>query len=129
MRKKLSEFACSISGSDYDKAVLEDVIKDLREKKWLSDERLVWSFLNSKGQLYGHRRIRLDLKNLGIENNLIDRMIETIEVSDADKARVLLGKRFKGEACSIKEKIKRRDYLMRRGFSYGICNRLVLRDE
>ena len=56
-------------------------------------------------------------------------MLETTEGRDADKARVLLGRKFKGKANSIKEKVKRRDYLMRRGFSYGVCNKLVLQDE
>ena len=71
----------------------------------------------------------MELKKLGIGESLIEKMLETTEGRDADKARVLLGRKFKGKANSIKEKVKRRDYLMRRGFSYGVCNKLVLQDE
>ena len=129
MRNKLREFALGDSGDSHFETLLEDVIEDLKEKKWLSDERLVSSFLNSKGQLYGEKRIWLELKKLGIGESLIEKMLETTEGRDADKARVLLGRKFKGKANSIKEKVKRRDYLMRRGFSYGVCNKLVLQDE
>ena len=68
-------------------------------------------------------------KKIGIDNQVIEKILQTFEFCDHKKAKILLGKKFKGPATSMKEKAKRRDYLMRRGFSFSISNKLVLRDN
>ena len=129
MRKKLFDFAYSNLGDDFCEIIIEDIIEDLKEKNWLSDERLVSTYLNSKGNLYGEKRIWFELKKIGIDNQVIEKILQTFEFCDHEKAKILLGKKFKGQATSMKEKVKRRDYLMRRGFSCSISNKLALRDN
>ena len=129
MRKKLFDFAYTNSSDDFCEIIIEDIIEDLKEKNWLSDERVVTAYLNSKGNLYGEKRIWFELKKIGIDNQVIEKMLQTFKFCDYEKAKTLLDKKFKGQATSMKERIKRRDYLMRRGFSCGISNRLVLRDS
>ena len=128
MRKKLFDFAYTDSCDDFCETIIEDIIDDLIEKNWLSDERVVSTYLNSKGDLYGEKRIWFELKKIGIDNQVIEKKLQTFEFCDYEKAKVILSKKFKGQATSIKEKVKRRDYLMRRGFSCGISNKLVLQD-
>ena len=129
MRKKLFDFAETHSSDDFCEIIIEDIIEDLKEKNWLSDERLVSTYLNSKGNLYGEKRIWWELKKIGIDNQVIEKILQTFEFCDHEKAKILLGKKFKGQATSMKEKVKRRDYLMRRGFSCSISNKLALRDN
>ena len=129
MRKKLFDFADTHSSDDFCEIIIEDIIEDLKEKNWLSDERLVSTYLNSKGNLYGEKRIWFELKKIGIDHQVIEKILQTFEFCDHEKAEILLGKKFKGQATSIKEKVKRRDYLMRRGFSCSISNKLALRDN
>ena len=129
MRKKLFDFADTHSSDDFCEIIIEDIIEDLKEKNWLSDERLVSTYLNSKGNLYGEKRIWFELKKIGIDNQVIEKILQTFEFCDHEKAKILLGKKFKGQATSMKEKVKRRDYLMRRGFSCSISNKLALRDN
>ena len=126
MRKKLFDFAHTNSSADFCEITIESIIDDLKEKNWLSDERVVSTYLNSKGNLYGEKRIWFELKKIGIDDQVIEKILQAFEFCDYEKAQTLLGKKFKGHATSMKEKIKRRDYLMRRGFSFGICNKLVL---
>ena len=109
--------------------IIEDIIDDLKEKNWLSDERVVSVYLNSKGNLYGEKRIWFELEKLGIDQQVIEKTLHTFEFCDYEKAKILLGKKFKGQATSVKEQVKRRDYLMRRGFSCSISNKLALRDN
>ena len=129
MRKKLFDFAHTDSSDDSCEIIIESIINDLREKNWLSDERVVSTYLNSKGNLYGEERIWFELKKIGIDHQVIEKILQTFEFCDYEKAKVILSKRFKGQATSIKEKVKRRDYLMRRGFSCSISNKLALRDN
>ena len=129
MRKKLFDFAYTESGNDFCEIIIEDIIDDLKKKNWLSDERMVSTYLNSKGNLYGEKRIWFELKKIGIDHQVIEKTLHTFEFCDYEKAKILLGKKFKGRATSVKEKVKRRDYLMRRGFSCGVSNKLALRDS
>ena len=129
MRKKLFEVACTDSPDDFCEITIERIIDDLKEKNWLSDERVVSTYLNSKGNLYGEKRIWFELKKIGIDHQVIEKILQSFEFCDHEKAKTLLGKKFKGHATSMKEKVKRRDYLMRRGFSYSISSKLALRDS
>ena len=129
MRKKLFDFAYTDSSDDFCEITIERIIDDLKEKNWLSDERVVSTYLNSKGNLYGEKRIWFELKKIGIDHQVIEKILQTFEFCDYEKAKVILSKKFKGQATSIKEKVKRRDYLMRRGFSCSISNKLALRDN
>ena len=129
MRKKLFEVACTDSPDDFCEITIERIIDDLKEKNWLSDERVVSTYLNSKGNLYGEKRIWFELKKIGIDHQVIEKILQTFEFCDHEKAEILLGKKFKGQATSMKERVKRRDYLMRRGFSCSISNKLALRDN
>ena len=129
MRKKLFDFANTHSSDDFCETIIEGVIEDLKGKNWLSDERVVSTYLNSKGNLYGEERIWFELKKIGIDHQVIEKILQTFEFCDYEKAKVILSKKFKGQATSIKEKVKRRDYLMRRGFSCSISNKLALRDN
>ena len=79
--------------------------------------------------MYGEKRIWFELKKIGIDHQVIEKILQTFEFCDHEKAEILLGKKFKGQATSMKEKVKRRDYLMRRGFSCSISNKLALRDN
>ena len=129
MRKKLFDFAYTHSCDDFCETMLDAIIDDLKEKNWLSDERVVSTYLNSKGDLYGEKRIWFELKKIGIDNQVIEKILQTFEFCDYEKAKILLVKKFKGPATSMKEKVKRRNYLMRRGFACSICNKLALRDN
>ena len=129
MRKKLFDFAHTDSYDDFCETIIEGIIDDLKEKNWLSDERVVSTYLNSKGNLYGEKRIWFELKKIGIDHQVIEKILQTFDFCDHEKAEILLGKKFKGQATSMKEKVRRRDYLMRRGFSCSISNKLALRDN
>ena len=129
MRKKLFDFACTDSSDDFCEITIERIIDDLKEKNWLSDERVVSTYLNSKGNLYGEKRIWFELKKIGIDDQVIEKILQAFEFCDYEKARILLSKKFKDQATSMKDKVKRRDYLMRRGFSCSISNKLALRDN
>ena len=129
MRKKLFDFAYTDSCNEIIETVIDDIIDDLKEKNWLSDERVVSTYLNSKGNLYGEKRIWFELEKIGIDHQVIEKILQTFEFCDHEKAKILLSKKFKIQATSMKEKVRRRDYLMRRGFSCSLSNKLALRDN
>ena len=56
MRKNF-DFAHTDSSNEFSEIAIDDIIDDLKEKNWLSDERVVSTYLYSKGNLYGEKRI------------------------------------------------------------------------
>ena len=77
--------------------------------------------------MYGEKRIWFELKKMGIDDQVIEKILHNFEFCDYEKAKTLLGKEFKGHATTMKEKIKRRDYLMRRVFHAALVISLCCR--
>ena len=102
------------------------MVNEFVTNEWICDKRFVESFLNMKGHLYGKIRLSFELKKLGISEELIKERLEENSSLDLEKARILLDKKFSDNASSFKDKIKQRDFLIRRGFSFDVSKKVAL---
>ena len=107
-------------------SIIEEVVNEFVTNEWICDKRFVESFLNMKGHLYGKLRLSFELKKLGISEELIKERLEENSSLDLEKARILLDKKFSDNALSFKDKIKQRDFLIRRGFSFDVSKKVAL---
>ncbi|WP_022670897.1 regulatory protein RecX [Hippea alviniae] len=69
-----------LNGKGFDKKDIEDTILYLKEKNFLNDERFAenYIFFRLKNG-YGKRRIRFELKEKGIKEEIVDRLLEDKE--------------------------------------------------
>ena len=107
-------------------SIIEEVVNEFVTNEWICDKRFVESFLNMKGHLYGKLRLSFELRKLGISEELIKERLEENSSLDLEKARILLDKKFSDNALSFKDKIKQRDFLIRRGFSFDVSKKVAL---
>jgi len=107
-------------------SIIEEVVNEFVTNEWICDKKFVESFLNMKGHLYGKLRLSFELRKLGISEELIKERLEENSSLDLEKARILLDKKFSDNASSFKDKIKQRDFLIRRGFSFDVSKKVAL---
>jgi regulatory protein len=91
----------------------------------VSDERAVESLINQKISRCGAIKLRMELNRLDVDSELIESSILKIKSSEYQRAFELLIKRYKHAPINLKEIISQKNFLMRRGFGFDICNRAV----
>ncbi|HYX64273.1 MAG TPA: recombination regulator RecX [Burkholderiales bacterium] len=106
--------------------VIEAVLRQLIEKKQLSDERYAEARAHWLSRKYGAARIRQDLKAHGVAAPVADRVSSA---GDLEKARTILARKYRTPATTREEKARRARFLQARGFSPDVVQALVVRAE
>jgi regulatory protein len=104
---------------------LNAVVDLLLSKKQLSDERFAEERARSLSRKYGAAKIRQDLKERGVADEIAERVSA---VDDLEKARAILQRKYRVAATTREEQAKRARFLQGRGFSYEVI-RSVLKVE
>lgn len=94
-------------------------INRLRDERLQSDERFAEAYLHSRAQrLYGPLRIRLELRERGIDDRLIAQVMQQSAVDwRANLQRLIVTKFGRAAPRDLKEKAKRLRFLQYRGFA------------
>jgi regulatory protein len=104
---------------DKDRAI-KGVLDQLQEEGLQCDQRFAEAFVRSR--LYrghGMARIRLDIRQKGISDDLFESAIEAAEINWFELARDVAKRKFGGRAAGDqKEKAKRMRFLQYRGFNF-----------
>lgn len=111
--------------------VIEKVASKLKEKKFINDEEFakLWIESRNRSKPRSLRLIKLELKQKGISQDLIDKMIndEGLMINDLESAKKLVEKRlprYKGlDRQKIYEKLGR--YLASKGFGWDTIKQVV----
>ncbi|MDX1440415.1 MAG: RecX family transcriptional regulator [Rubricoccaceae bacterium] len=127
-----SEVRRKLRRKGYDENLIEDTIERLEQNHFLDDESFAASFVRSRfnGSGYGPSRLRADLIKKGVASQIIDRALAEFQ-DEADlksKAQDLAERRWKKlerEMDPFKRKKKLLDYLVRRGYDYGLARKVV----
>ena len=104
--------------------VLEEVLDRLEQDGLFSDERFAESFVRSRiGRGHGPMRIRQELRQKGIENELCALAIEAADADWYELARACRERKFgTGKPKDYRERAKQMRYLQYRGFSMDAIN-------
>jgi regulatory protein len=105
---------------------LQALLEELQAKKQLSDERYAEARAHWLSRKYGAARIRQDLKAHGVAATVAERVSSG---GDLDKARAILGRKYRQPATTREEAAKRMRFLQSRGFSHDTIRRALRVDE
>jgi regulatory protein len=105
-------------------SIVELVIRKLKEQKFLDDKEFTnwWIEQRTLIKLKPKRVIKMELKQKGIDDELIDELLEkvSLHVPDLEKAKRIVEKKIQkyksSEPFKTKEKLGR--YLASKGFDY-----------
>jgi len=114
----------------YEDGLIEDVLRYLESHNFISDERFaqVWGE-NRIRRGYGRKRVYFELRQKGVEADLIDEVLDRLysKVNEVEMAlRLTKGKNFllkKGNKRTIR---KICGFLKRRGFSSKVINEVLM---
>jgi regulatory protein len=96
-------------------AALNAVVDLLLSKKQLSDERFAEERARSLSRKYGAAKIRQDLKERGVADEIVERV--PVE-GELERAKAILQRKYREPALTREEQAKRARFLQGRGFSY-----------
>lgn len=122
-----SELRLKLLARGYAEQVVEGCLDDLARRGLLSDARFVESYVEGRMRRgYGPHRIRLELKERGVEGELVDRSLDL----GTDEWRALLAqahdKKYGSEQSQdYAERVRRARFLEYRGFDAALVRRFL----
>jgi regulatory protein len=105
-------------------AAIEAVLDLLVEKKQQSDERFASERARVLARKFGAAKIRQDLKEHGVTDELVARVSDEGEL---ERARAILARKYRSPCTGREETARRARFLQSRGFSYEVI-RSALKD-
>ena len=125
-----AEAWAAIKDEDAQRARAEDVeqlLRWLQERGYLSEARLVESRINARASRYGNRRIQQELRQLGVAPD--EEQQSRLKETELARAREVWRRKFGGEVpTEAAARAKQMRFLATRGFSPEVVRR-VLRAE
>lgn len=113
----------------YDTEVINKTIEYLKEFSYINDKEFAKEFAKIKSNKYGRNRIKMELTNKGINEEIINDVIDTLinDDSEYEKAFELAMKKMKIYKDDDRNAIYRKlgSYLQRKGFSYDIISKVL----
>ncbi|MFC4892811.1 regulatory protein RecX [Pseudofrancisella aestuarii] len=106
---------------------IEDLLNDFENRKWLSDERFIHSFIQSEvAKLRGKKRIvNTAIYQKGLSAELVEEYLNTLEINWFDQCQKCLNKKYKNVPKlqkDLKLKQKAINYLVYNGFNFDEIN-------
>lgn len=109
-----------------DRELIEQVLDELVERNYLSEERFAESYVRARaGRGFGPLRIRAELKDRGLSDELIERYLSADFDWCEQLAQVCEKKYGSAVVEGGKERNKQARFFLQRGFSYEQINRLL----
>lgn len=111
---------------EYDEEIVDRVIEFLRKYNYVDDLKYAQSYINEVQRIKpkGSYAIKQKLREKGISDIIIAEALEEGDLDEDDGAQRLLCKKLGDRReVSFKEKKKLHDFLLRRGYSYGIIKK------
>jgi regulatory protein len=107
---------------DFNLDIIEEVLLFLEKYNYIDDYKYCIAFISEKMRLKGYGKIRLkyELKNKGVDDDVINKAIDELDIDELSVAIKLINKKTNGNInLDIKEKNKIYGFLTRRGFGVG----------
>ncbi|WP_312832571.1 RecX family transcriptional regulator [Sedimentibacter saalensis] len=128
--KSEKELKMKMQDKGYDVIFIENVIKKLREQRYIDDERYSEMFISSKINTSkdGRRKIKEALYNKGINKEMIDEKLSSVsEEEEIERAFLLAKKKLASmkEEDTRKKTLKLSNYLINKGFEYSTVKKVV----
>lgn len=96
---------------------LDALLDDLTARGWLSDARAATQLVHAKRSRFGTQRITHELRQKGIDEELIDAALPALKESELEAARNVWQRKFGVLPLEAKDKARQMRFLQSRGFS------------
>lgn len=122
-----------LESRSFESEIIDSVMKELIEKKWIDDERYAQTLVRhqgnrGKGPSYIQRKLRE--KGLFLKADEISSILfEAQGKSEAVRAREIIERKYPGYSTDLREKKKAFEALVRRGFSFDTAKKAVSKDK
>lgn len=127
------EVADKLAEKDFTEDIIDKVIVLLEKYNYIDDYSYAGSFLRDKFNIngFGTERIKYELKQRGISEEIIEKVIEENCFDEIKKAAELIERKYGAYEFDIKERRKIEGFLLRRGFSFSTIKDAfnLLKDE
>lgn len=119
--------------ADFAEPVMEATVEYLRDKGLLDDRAFAVNYAESRFRSggYGPMRVRSDLRRKGVGRHMADEVVEDVfsERREVEETARDLARRRWDKLARESDEMKRRkkvfDYLVRRGFLFGMARQIV----
>jgi regulatory protein len=113
-----AELARKLASRGFEATIVEPVLAELAQARLQSDERFAEQFVNARaGRGSGPFKIRMELRERGLDEGLAEAAIAQAECDWYDLAREVRRKRFGAEVPGeFKERARQARFLQARGF-------------
>lgn len=102
------------------------VLDELKRKGFLSEERYIQSYINSKKNKYGLAKIKYSLKQKTDDMDLINDVLKSSAIDEYEIAKNLWEKKFLGIKARDKTELSRQiRFLQNKGFGFEIINKIL----
>lgn len=107
----------------YDEEIVDRVIEYMTEYGYLDDNKYVEGYIkdSKKFRNISKMMLKYKLREKGIDEEIIDGKLESLEFDEATQARKLAQKKMR----SCNDVLKVRQYLMRKGFRNSTINEVI----
>ena len=117
----------------FDKSVVEDTLKKLKEYGFVDDWAYVQNYINFKKNVEGARKIKQELYLKGVSRELVNRAFDEIGGEcEEQKCKELAEKYVRNKEKTLKLKASLNRFLLSKGFDYADVKRViseVLKDD
>jgi regulatory protein len=104
---------------------LEALLDELVRSRLLSDDRYAEARAHSLSRRYGSRRVAHDLKQRGVADEALERVVAEVRHTDLERAREVWHKRFGEAPRNAQERAKQMRFLQNRGFAIDVIRSVV----
>ena len=126
LRKKilfsLRQFECE---HELGESIADEVLDDLALHNWQSDVRVAASVSKVKGERYGNARVKHELKQQGLNSELIAEALASLASTELKRAHDVWLKKFGHPPVDLKDKAKQIRFMASRGFGFDVINKII----
>jgi len=113
-------------GSEANQDELDALLDRLESLDLLSDARFAESYVRSRQARIGNRRLRMELRQKGVADDLIDSALnESVDTDDAARAREVWEKKFGRQPADAREWARQARFLQSRGFAADVIHQIL----
>ncbi len=102
----------------FSEKVIEKVVEKLREYSYLDDKIYAKSYVETYKNKYGKNKLKINLKNKGISEEIVNEFLEFDEDEEIENIKKLILKQTKNKSLDIKVKQKIYRNLQSKGYSF-----------
>ena len=123
----VKELTDKLSNKGYEPESIQIVIKECLENNYLNDDRFAEIYCRSRAQKgYGPLKISMELKLKGITENQAKKALHQDEVDFYQIAKKAYLKKYRETPIAdFKDKMKRQNFLYRRGFDFDLISHVI----